>query len=142
LIEAKCGWRDRPRVVDVVDGQHLDCAVVVQQVVEPLRTEHERGHDLVRADRLVRAGDDAALDEVHDAVGQQFGVDAEVAPIVQCAHQRVGDPADADLQGRPWREAVEDRLRDRDVAVVGGPRWHLDERPVVSVQPTICESWI
>ena len=56
----------------------------------------------------MHAGGDAALDEVDDPVGQQLGVDAEVAVVAQRVEHRVRDAADPDLQ----RRAVGDALHD------------------------------
>ena len=66
-------------VVGEVDRAHLDHRVVVDEVVQPPRAHHERGHDLAAVALLAGAGDDAGLDEVDDGVGEHLGVDPEVA---------------------------------------------------------------
>ena len=131
LIEMKSfSLRDPPRVVDEVDRQQLDRPVVVQPVVEALGPEAERRLDLVAPQPLVDAGDRAAIDEIDDAVGQQLGVDAEVAVVAQRLEHGVGDPADADLQRRPVGDVLDDGGRDRPVAVVRLRGRHLHQRPV------------
>ena len=115
--------RDPARVVDEVDRQQLDRAVVVQPVVEPLGAEAERRLDLVAAQLLADAGRDAGLDEVHDPVGQQLGVDAEVAVAAEPLEHGVGDPADADLQRRAVRDPLDDPAaiaRSRSSGAAGG----------------------
>ena len=122
--------RDPARVVDEVDRQQLDRAVVVQPVVEPLGAEAERRLDLVAAQLLAHAGRHAGLDEVDDPVGEQLGVDAEVAVAAEPLQHRVRDAADADLQRRAVGDPLDDRGGDRAVALVGRGGRDLDERPV------------
>ena len=45
------------------------------------------------------AGDDAPLHEVHHALGQHLGVDAEPVVAGERRQRGVGDGADAELQG-------------------------------------------
>src|SRR5215510_10830363 len=72
---------DDPRVVHVVDGQHLDGRVLVQEGIQGVGAQGERAHDLAGAQPLAGAGHDAPLDQVDQAVGQQLGVDAQVAVV-------------------------------------------------------------
>ena len=50
-------------------------------------------------DRLARAGDGAGLDQLNDAVGDHFGVHAEVLLAFEKAEQRLRDAPDAEFQG-------------------------------------------
>ena len=127
--------RDAAGIVDVIDGQQLHGAVVVQPVVQRLGAEAERRLQLVSAQALVRSGDDAALDEVDDAVGEQLRVDAEVAVAAQALQDRIRDPADPDLHRGAVRDLGDDRGCDRPVAFVGGGGRDLDERPVHLAPP-------
>src|SRR5262249_16195766 len=60
----------------------------------------EARHHLARMDLFVLARDHTSIDEVDDAAGQQFGVNAEVVALVQIEAHRGGDVADTDLEGR------------------------------------------
>ena len=73
----------------------------------------------MRAQLLVGPGHHAALDEVHDPVGEQLGVDADVAVVAQKGEHRGGHAADAHLQRGAVGDALDDQRRDRLVALVG-----------------------
>jgi hypothetical protein len=99
----------------------------VHPVVEPLRTQRERRHELVGTECLARAGHHA---EVDDAVREQLGVDAQIPVPVQGAEHGVGDAADSDLQCGAVRDALHDRRGDGSVPLVGLGRRDFDERPL------------
>ena len=81
--------------------------------------------------RLAGPGDHAALDEVDEPVGQELGVDAEVAVVAQAGEQGVRDRPDAGLDGGPVRDPLGDVGGDPLVdARSGSARWDLDEGPV------------
>jgi hypothetical protein len=82
----------------------------------------------VAAQLLAGAGDDAAVDEVDEPVGEQFRVDAEVAVPRQGAEDGVTDAADADLQRRAIGDLLHDCSSDALVALVRKRRRDLDER--------------
>ena len=58
------------------------------------------------------------LDQVDHPVGDQLGVDAEVAVIAQRGEHGVGDGADPGLDGRPVGHPLGDQRRDRMVEPV------------------------
>ena len=89
-------------------GWNANDRVVVDVVVELARAEAEAGHDLAAVQRLARAGDDAGLDQVNDAVGEHLGVDAEVFLVLQERQQRLRNAPDAQLD----RGAVLDQRGD------------------------------
>jgi len=79
----------------------LDEGVVVEEVVGPLRAQHERGHELASVKRLGLAGDDPALEQRHHAVREHLGVYPEVALALEEQQHGVGDLADPHLERRP-----------------------------------------
>ena len=106
-------------VVGAVAGMELDERVVVDEVEEPLRADHEAGDDAPRVHVLPAVGDRAGLDEVDDAVGEHLGVDAEVV--------LVGRGARAPRRG--WRRCPSAASRRRPP---GGPRCSpMAPRPAV-----------
>ena len=136
LIETKFGLLgDDPRVVDVAHRPQLEGCVLVQEVVQALGTEGERPHRLGAVELLGDSRDDAALDEVHHAVGQQLGVYAEIAMAVRAERIAFG------MAPIPvWRVApFADPLGDEpgDAPVVLGQLWrrNLDQRIVRLAPP-------
>src|SRR3990172_5648056 len=108
---------DDKRVVDVVRGVELDHRVVVDEVVQPLRAQHEAGYDLPRVQRLALAGDDALVDQIDDPVAEQLGMDPQVFVVHEARQHCVGDGADPGLQcgavGNEAGDVVGDALDHR-----------------------------
>ena len=127
--------RDHARVVHVANRPQLERAVLVQEVVETPRPERERAHGLRAVELLGHSVDHPALDEVHQAVGDELGVHAEIPVIDERGHHGVGDGADARLDRRPVRDALGHEGRDPVVDVGAVGRRHLDER-AVDLDPT------
>ena len=95
------------------------------------------------AQPLAGAGDDAPLDQVDQPVGQQLGVDAQVAVVAEPLQQGVGDGADAGLDGGavgdPLGHVLGDGAVDLASATAGA---HLDQRPVdLRSSPTTWLTW-
>ena len=113
---------DHARVVHPVDGKELDGCVVVQEVVEAAGAEREGRDELAGPGHLPGAGERAGLEEVHHAVGDQLGVQPEVAVVVQHAENRVRDRADPGLDGCAVGNAFGDERGDLAVPrpTVGG----------------------
>ena len=63
--------------------------------------KHEAGDHLVRVNAFLLAVDDPGFDQLHHAVGEHLGVDAEVLVVAQQAEHGLGDAADAGLHA--WR---------------------------------------
>ena len=78
----------------------LDVRVVVHIVVEPLRADDEARHHAAAVHLLQPVGDVAGDGEIHDAVGEHFGVDAQIVLVAKAPQRGVGDGADAHLQRR------------------------------------------
>ena len=92
--------RDHLPVADVLDREEGDARVAVDHVVETPRAHGHAGHDLPGVQGLPRARHDAALHEVHDRLGDDVGVDAQVAAVAQEAEHLVRDLPEADLERR------------------------------------------
>ena len=92
---------------------------------------------LVRLSVLGDAVHDTRTRQVDDAVGDQLGMDAEVAMVAQRRHDRVGDRADAGLDrgpvGHPFGDELGDALVDR--RRIGAGATSTSGRST-SVQPT------
>ena len=104
---------DDVRIVDVFDRQDLDGRVIVDIVINALRTEGKRRDGLAAVDLLFAVVDRAALDELDHGVGEHLGVDAEVVLGLERHAGRVRDRADAELQARAVRNALGDEAADR-----------------------------
>ena len=112
---------DVVRQVGVVDRAAQDVRVAVDHVVEAARAEREGEDDLAGVERLARAGDEAGVEQVDQAVDQHLGVDAEVpdAAFRQQGADRVRHAADADLQAGAVLDLGGDEARDRAVDLGG-----------------------
>lgn len=86
-------------VVDVVDLQHLDERVVVDEVVELLGAHEETADDSAAVDLLLVVRDASLLHQIHDATGEHLAVDSEILVVVQLGENGVGDVANAHLEG-------------------------------------------
>ena len=117
-------------IVHVVDGREFDHRVLVDEVVEPLRTEAERRDHLAPLPLLVHAGDHTALDEIDRAVREEFGVDAEVSMVAQERQDRVGHGTDAGLQGGAVGDPLGDECADAEIGIAGRFRCNFDERAI------------
>ena len=85
---------DDVRIVDVFDRQDLDGRVIVDIIINALRTEGKRRDGLAAVDLLFAIVDRAALDELDHGVGEHLGVDAEVVARAEDTHRdlaAVGD---------------------------------------------------
>ena len=89
---------DDVRVVGIADIHHGHHRVVIDEVIDLLRTHQERGDHLALVDLLVHTVDDAFLDERQHAVGEHLGVDTEVLVVTQLGEHGVRDGTDTHLQ--------------------------------------------
>jgi hypothetical protein len=85
------------RVVDVFRWVEREEGIVVNVIVEPLCSQSETGHDLALVSRLACPGDRAGLNQVNDAVGDHFRVDAEILFAFEEAEERLWNSPNAEL---------------------------------------------
>jgi len=117
---------DEERIVRVLRRVHLDDRVVVDEFIQLAAAGGEAADDLAGIEHLFASGNHAAFGQLADAVGEHLRVDAEVVLVRQAGEDGVGDPPDAELQGR----AVAHEPRD----VVGDPAGHVVELLVRPLQ--------
>lgn len=91
---------------------HLDEWVVVDEVVEAFRSHDERADELPATQRLPQRRDDAALDEVDDAVREHLRMNAEAAVAAELGEHGVRDRSDAELQRVTVADESGDSLSD------------------------------
>ena len=132
LIDTK--QRSRPmiaRVVDPVDGQELDRGVVVQEVVEPLGAERERGDHL--AGRVTLRVPVSAPDSKRSITPSENSSVWRPRSRWSCSRRedRVRDRADAGLDRGAVGDPFGDERGDARGRVSRRRRWrHLDQRVV------------
>ncbi len=123
--------RDDVGIVGVAHVHHQYGRVVVDEVVDALRTHQERRDHLALVDILGFAVDYAALHQRKHAVGEHLGMDAEVLVAAQLRQHGIGNGADAHLQ----RRAVLDQgcavLADGRLGLVRLGEVRLHQRSVV-----------
>ncbi|MCG3173374.1 MAG: hypothetical protein GMKNLPBB_01571 [Myxococcota bacterium] len=91
--------RHDERVVDVIAGVALDERIVVHEMVQFRAAHQETGDNLAFVQGLARARDHALFVQLHHAVREHLGVDSQVFFSIQKTQHRVGDAANAHLQG-------------------------------------------
>ena len=84
-------------IADLIDRQEQETRIVIHEVVEPPRPQAVAGDDPIAMARLAATRHYAGLDQIHNAVGDDVAMDAEVAPIREMAQRLVGDAAQPDL---------------------------------------------
>ena len=123
--------RDDVGVVRVSDIHHQHARVVVDEVVNGFRTHQEGRDHLAGVGFFGFAVDHALLHQRQHAVGEHFGVDAEVLMAAQLAENRIRNGPDAHLE----RCAVLDQrgavLADGRLDLVRLGEFRFDQRGVV-----------
>ena len=113
---------DDVRVVDVVHRQDLKAGVVVDIIIDALRTEGEGRHGLAAVDLLFAVVHRSAFEQFDHAVGEHFRVDAEVVLRLERHSGRIRDRADAKLDARAIRNLLSDEVADRAADIVDHDR--------------------
>ncbi len=90
----------------MIHGTELAEGIPVYEVIELLRTQHKGSHHFVFVVVLRPAVHDPFVDEIHRAVGEHFGVHAEVALVAQEVQHGIGDAANAKLETRAIRHKI------------------------------------
>jgi hypothetical protein len=129
-IDGEClGDRDHaflPRehlgIAHAVDRLEHETRIAVDELVQPTRTHGPAGDDLAGTVGLADARDHAALDQLDEGLGDDVGVNAEVAPVGKVAKHLVRDASEADLE----RRAILDDARN----VAGDSLSHCADRRV------------
>jgi hypothetical protein len=94
--------------------------------------DDEAGHDAARVDPLEAVGDDAALDEIDDAVGEHLGVDAEIVLVMPRRARTASGMAPMPIwsvEPSSTRAATSSPMRARSTSVAGSG-WCSYERAV------------
>src|SRR4030095_16082102 len=94
---AAVGGDDR-RVADVLDREEGEARVAIDEVVEPAASHGHARHHLPGVQALARPGHHPALDEIDDRLGDDGGVDAQVAALPEEAQHLVRHAPETDLQ--------------------------------------------
>src|SRR5215510_4500026 len=89
-----------PRMAHLIDRQECETWVVVYEVIKPPGAKAVAGDDAVAMTRLTATGHHACLDQVHNSIGDDIAVDAEIAPILQITQRFIWDAPQSDLQRR------------------------------------------
>src|SRR6185312_5324952 len=89
---------DQGRVVGAIAGMEFDGRVVVDEVEEAAAAVDEARDDAARMNSLEAVGDRSAIHEVDEPVREHFGVNSEVALVLEGGEDGVRDSADAELE--------------------------------------------
>ncbi len=111
-MEARERGGDRD-VVRIVRVAQVDCSALLGEVAQPPCPEQSAGDAAPRIAAFVGVGDDAALDQVDQHVGDDAGMHAELAMVVERTGDRRRQRADAELHGRAIGDQRSNPLRHR-----------------------------
>ena len=70
----------------------------MDEIIEFARAEAKARDHPTGVQRLLRAGDDASLDQVEHALGDDIGMDAEITAPLEMFQRFIGDAAEVDLE--------------------------------------------
>src|SRR5262249_10046337 len=84
----------------LIDRQECETWVVVYEVIKPPGPKAVAGDDTAAMTRLPATGPHACPDQVHNSVGDDIALDAEIAPILQITQRLIWDAPQSDLQRR------------------------------------------
>src|SRR4029077_11871910 len=102
---------------DILDRAELGQRGAVDEIIEFPRAKAKARDHPTTVERRTRAGDDASLDQLEHAIGNDIGMDAEIAALLEMLQCLVGYAAEVDLQRGAVLDDVGDVARDllRDV---------------------------
>ena len=118
-------------IVRISHVHHQHTGVVVDEVVDLLRTHQERRDHLARIGFLGLAVDNALAYERQHAVGEHLGMDTQVLMVAQLRQHGVGNGSDAHLQRRAVLDQFGAVRADSLLHVARFGELRLDERLVV-----------
>lgn len=106
-VDLECGvdgddaivFPDQAGVVRAIAGVEFHERIVVDEIEDFLRSGDKAGGDSARVDGLSGVRNGAGVVQIDQTVGEHFGMDAEILPVVEAGENGVGDSADAHLQG-------------------------------------------
>src|SRR5262249_38329755 len=78
-------------ISDVLDGPKFKKRIIVQEFIEPARTDTEAGDDLAVMHSLMTHGDPPLLDEILNRIGNHVRVDAKVSAVMQMLKRLIGN---------------------------------------------------
>jgi hypothetical protein len=104
----------------------FDRWVAVGEAVEPRGTHQHRRHGDGEVDLLVPVVDDAGLHQIGDPVADRPRMDADTLLAIERAGHRLGDRAEAKLDGRAVGDQPGDVIGDGAVDPPRRPRPQLD----------------
>ena len=82
MIETIRDWRETsPRVAHLIDRQKFKTWIVVYEVIKPSGSQAVARDDTVAMTCLTTTGHHTRLDQVHNSVGNDIAMDAEIASI-------------------------------------------------------------
>ena len=117
---------DDMRQIGVARCTGLEVRVLVNRVIEVLGTQGEAVGDLLAVERLGRSGDPVCPVEIDDAVGEHFGMYAQI-PHACLSQQRadgIWHAPNADLEASTIVDLRRDELGDGPVDIARRWLWH------------------
>src|SRR5262245_11174087 len=82
---------------DILDRPKLKQRVIMQEFIEPARTNTEAGDDLAGMQSLMAPGDHPLLDKIQDWVGDDVRVNAEVSAGMQVLQRLIGNTPESNM---------------------------------------------
>src|SRR5215831_593315 len=65
----------------LIDGKEMEAQIIINEVVEPARSQAVAGDDTIPITRFAATSHYAGLDQIHEPVGDDVAMDAEIPPI-------------------------------------------------------------
>lgn len=103
---------DIERVIDIIGGMEFDEGVIIDEIVQFLGAKKEASHNFAGVECFLTAGNDTRFDEVDNAIGEEFGMNADMFVIGEGLEDGIGDRADTHLEGGAIGDDFGDELAD------------------------------